>query len=74
MAALDGVDALVRAVRQPIEQEGLRPFATEPGFLSGSFEASSAAGRRGTRPSSRSPGRLREGAKSYVKRFALPGG
>ena len=32
MAALDGVDALGRAVRQRIEQEELRPFATRTGI------------------------------------------
>ena len=44
MAAPDGVDALVRAVRQRIEREGLRPFATRTGIPLGQLR-SIAAGR-----------------------------
>lgn len=39
MAATDGIDALVRAVRQRIEQEGLRPFASRTGIPIGQLRS-----------------------------------
>lgn len=39
MAALDDVDALVRAVRQRIKQEGLRPFAKRTGIPLGQLRS-----------------------------------
>ena len=44
MAAPDGIDALVRAVRQRIEREGLKSFATRTGIPLGQLR-SVAAGR-----------------------------
>ena len=39
MAATDGIDVLVRAVRQRIAQEGLRPFATRTGIPLGQIRS-----------------------------------
>ena len=39
MATIDGIDVLVRAVRQRIEQEGLRPFATRTGIPLGQIRS-----------------------------------
>ena len=39
MATIDGIDVLVRAVRQRIEEEGLRPFATRTGIPLGQIRS-----------------------------------
>ena len=39
MAATDGIDVVVRAVRQRIAQEGLRPFATRTGIPLGQIRS-----------------------------------
>ena len=39
MAATDGIDVLVRAVRQQIAQEGLRPFVTRTGIPLGQIRS-----------------------------------